>query len=176
MKLYQRVKAIHQALTPQSSWLKGLRDLAIFGLILFAVLSYQQRNMAREQAPDIMALTTQNTVVSMAKDAPTLVYFWGSWCPVCRITSPMVNAINDDYAVITVAVASGGNDDINQYLTEHDYQFPVINDTEGMHIQWGALAYPAIYVVDQTGQIRYVTSGVTTTWGLRARLWLATNL
>ncbi|MDX1280456.1 hypothetical protein [Shewanella colwelliana] len=70
----------------------------------------------------------------------------------------------------------GGNDDINQYLTEHDYQFPVINDTEGMHIQWGALAYPAIYVVDQTGQIRYVTSGVTTTWGLRARLWLATNL
>ncbi|MDX1280455.1 thioredoxin domain-containing protein [Shewanella colwelliana] len=108
MKLYQRVKAIHQALTPQSSWLKGLRDLAIFGLILFAVLSYQQRNMLREQAPDIMALTTQNTVVSMAKDAPTLVYFWGSWCPVCRITSPMVNAINDDYAVITVAVASGG--------------------------------------------------------------------
>ena len=39
--------------------------------------------------------------------------------------------------------------------------------------QWGVRAVPASFVVDGTGQIRYVEVGYTTGIGLRLRLWLA---
>jgi predicted transcriptional regulator len=38
---------------------------------------------------------------------------------------------------------------------------------------WGVRGVPTAFVVDGDGQIRYVTTGVTTRWGLRLRLWLA---
>nr|WP_275658947.1 protein disulfide oxidoreductase [Shewanella sp. Isolate11] len=142
-------------------------------LFAFALLSYQQRHMLSGQAPAIDAISTQGEAIHFANVQPTLVYFWGTWCPVCRITSPMVNSLAPGAKVISIAVGSGTDEQINQFMLEHQYQFDVINDKTQLHQTWGAMAFPSIYIVDAEGQIRYKTSGATSSWGMKLRLWLA---
>jgi thiol-disulfide isomerase/thioredoxin len=166
-------------------WLMTLRDTLLLAAVLFAVASYLQRDMHTGSAFPITSQLIDGRHVSLFNtrqqadtNQATLVYFWGTWCPVCKITSPMVNSVanTQDYRVISVAVASGSNADISTFMQHNDYQFAVINQsTNGHHFsqQWGATALPAIYIVDKNNQIRFVTTGVTSSWGMSLRLWLA---
>ncbi|WP_394129811.1 protein disulfide oxidoreductase [Shewanella maritima] len=200
---------LKQQLRSGRFWLTQLRDLLILFVILFAISSYLQRDMHRGQAIAINGINihgqavhgfnldkqdklplsqTQNPAFStlsssdtLQSDRPTLLYFWGTWCAVCRITSPMVNQLHlDDYQVLTIAVASNTDNHIQRYMQENEYQFEVINqdapdNQPDMSEQWGAFALPAIYIIDDKQQIRYVTQGATSTWGMKIRMWLAAN-
>lgn len=145
-------------------------------LVLYGLSLYLQRNMVTGQAPVLNGITINSSHIALniAQTEPTLVYFWGTWCSACRITSPMIDTISQDHRVISVAVASGTDNDIQHYMDEHQYHFPVLNDDSGeQSSHWGAAAFPAIYIIDTQGKIRYVTSGVTSSWGMKFRLWLA---
>lgn len=69
-------------------------------------------------------------LAALSADKPTLVYFWGTWCPICRTTSPSVNtlAAQENYPVVTVAIKSGTDQELHSYLSEHSYNFTTIND------------------------------------------------
>ncbi|MGZ9897708.1 protein disulfide oxidoreductase [Shewanella gaetbuli] len=170
-----------QRLKTKSFWLKQLRDIGVVALILFAIASYLQRDMITGTAPALNATTINHHTVQLSQTTPTIVYFWGTWCAVCKVTSPMVNSVakSDKYQVISIAVASGSNQDISYYMQQNGLDFPVINEasippaTDTLSQQWGANAFPAIYIVDKNHQIRFITSGVTTSWGLKFRLWAA---
>lgn len=164
---------LKKLLFPQTRLRRWTRDLLLFGIIAFLALSYQQRHMISGHAPAFSSQTVEGAQISLSTTEPTLVYFWGTWCPVCRVTSPMVNSLVDNHHVISIAVDSGSDEEIAQFIREHDYQFKVVNDTSNLDQQWGALAFPAIYIVDPQGDIRFVTSGVTSNIGLKLRLFIA---
>ncbi|EGM69364.1 protein disulfide oxidoreductase [Shewanella sp. HN-41] len=169
-------KGWSQKLRSPRFWLKQLRDLAIMALVLYGVSRYLQRDMVTGQAPALsgIAIDGSHLALNTTQTEPTLVYFWGTWCPVCRVTSPMIETVGQDHRVISVAVASGSDSEIQRFMDEHEYHFPVLNDDSGeQSTQWGAMAFPAIYIIDTQGNIRYVTSGVTSSWGMKFRLWLA---
>lgn len=183
--------SLRQRMSSRSFWIKQLRDMSILLVMLFAIASYLQRDMINGQAPNLTAMTINQHPFDLATLAststkPTLVYFWGSWCSACKVTSPMVNSVasSSDYQVISIAVASGSDDDIAQYMQLNQLSFKVINEAElpqvtnqpSLSQQWGANAFPAIYIIDENQHIRFITSGVTTSWGLRLRLWLTTLL
>ncbi|WP_434938604.1 protein disulfide oxidoreductase [Shewanella sp. HL-SH8] len=178
---------LRQRIRTGSFWVKQLRDISIILVILFVITSYLQRDMINGQAPNLSAVTvSQQSFDLTASTKPTLVYFWGTWCSACKITSPMVNSVasSNDYQVISIAVASGSDDDITQYMQLNQLSFEVINEAQlpqvinqpSLSQQWGANAFPSIYIIDENQHIRFVTSGVTTTWGLKLRLWLTTFL
>ncbi|MDO5091546.1 MAG: protein disulfide oxidoreductase [Cardiobacteriaceae bacterium] len=108
------------------------------------------------------------------RDKPLFLYFWGSWCGICRHTSPQVQSLkNAGYAVISIASHSGSDADLRAYLAKHGWDFPVINDAHGtLHRDFAIVAVPTIAIV-QNGQIRVSTSGWSSAWGLRARYHLA---
>ncbi|QDF68572.1 protein disulfide oxidoreductase [Shewanella sp. SNU WT4] len=140
---------------------------------MFLISTYMQRHMISGAAPELSGQTSLHAPFILQSDPePTLIYFWGTWCPACRMTSPAVNDLSKDNAVVSVAVSSGSNDDINQFMLSHDYQFAVINDDGELSKRWGAHALPAIYIVKQ-GEVQWVTSGVTSGWGLKVRMWLS---
>ena len=184
-----RIERLINTLKSRRFWLTSMRDTAILIIILFIIASYLQREMRTGIAPPIKAYTiaslplssfTSDSNISSKMGKSTLVYFWGTWCPICSVTSPMVNSVakNGVYTVISVAVASGSNADIEQFMQQHNYHFSVINEdknsqTASLSEQWGATALPAIYIVDKDNNIRFVTSGVTTSWGMSLRLWFA---
>ncbi|GAA0789507.1 MULTISPECIES: protein disulfide oxidoreductase [Pseudomonadati] len=178
---------LRQRINSRAFWIKQIRDLGILSVALFAIASYMQRDMIDGQAPQLSAVTVQQQPFILATSTkPTLVYFWGTWCPACKVTSPMVNSLasHNEYQVISIAVASGSDQDIIQFMYNNDLQFPVINEAnmtlvphqQSLSQQWGANAFPAIYIIDNQQQIRFVTSGITTQWGLKLRLWLSTFL
>lgn len=109
-------------------------------------------------------------LIAMSQKEPVLVYFWGTWCPVCSTTSPSVNFLSDYYPTVTVALTSGKPERVQQYQTEKDYQFQTVNDQKGaISRSWGVSVTPTIFVVDK-GEITSVTTGFTSPIGIWLRL------
>ncbi|WP_165905039.1 protein disulfide oxidoreductase [Parashewanella curva] len=158
------------------SWKKAVRDVVILSAIVLGVSYYLHSDMAPGEAPILSGITTQGKTISLADKPkePTLVYFWGTWCGYCSFTSPMVENVAKDHPVISVAIASGTNLEINQHMQDKGLAFPVINDSTS-HItnRWGASGVPAIFIIDTDGNIAAKTTGPTSEWGLRLRLWWA---
>lgn len=164
-------------LKDKSFWLSNLKTLAIMLVIVFGITQYQQRNMTTGLAPQLESV---NYSINYA-DGPTLVYFWGSWCGICKTTSPSVSTLaegalqqDSGYKVLSVALSSGSDEEIQQYLTENEYSFSIINDDSGqISQQWGVAVTPSFFVINQQGEITTTSSGMTSLWGMKFRLWLA---
>lgn len=152
------------------------RDIVLIISIVFIVNFYQTRHTP-ELAPQLNATLISGesvSLTSMLKQSPVMVYFWGSWCPMCSMTSPTVSKLAKDYQVITVALSSGNQQQVKKYLKENDYQFAVINDPDGAVSQiWGVSVTPTFFIISRQGKVSSVTTGISTNWGLRFRLWLA---
>jgi peroxiredoxin len=109
----------------------------------------------------------------MSHAEPVLLYFWASWCPVCKAVSPAVEALRDDYAVVTVALSSGSREQILTFAREHNFGFQIVSDPGGdIARTWNVHGTPTIAVLYQ-GQVTSMTSGITTPPGISMRLWLA---
>jgi len=111
------------------------------------------------------------------KGRPILVHFWAAWCPMCRFGDDAIAAIAEDFSVVTVAIQSGGAEEIMGYLSRESLAFPVIPDPDGaLAAAWGVPGVPASFVLDGSGRIRFATAGYTTGIGLRGRLWAASMM
>ncbi|CAA0125044.1 Sporulation thiol-disulfide oxidoreductase A [Halioglobus japonicus] len=109
----------------------------------------------------------------MSQTEPVLLYFWASWCPVCKAVSPAVEALRDDYAVVTVALSSGSREKVLSFAREHDLGFQIVNDPGGdIGRTWNVRGTPTIAVLYQ-GHVTSMTSGITTPPGISIRLWLS---
>jgi thiol-disulfide isomerase/thioredoxin len=151
-----------------------------FALLLVAVVIgvrfYQQRTLAEGPAPVTRAALLNGQVFDLAawRGEPLLVYFWASWCPVCRLEQGAIAALVRDQRVVTVAMQSGSSAEVAKYLREQGLEIPVINDPDGaLAARWGVRATPSFFIVDGTGAIRFREVGYTSEPGLRLRMWLA---
>ncbi|KGQ69750.1 thioredoxin [Chelonobacter oris] len=113
-------------------------------------------------------------LAQLGYDRPAILYFWGSWCGYCRYTSPAIDSLAaDGVAVVSIALRSGDRQTVQAYLDEHGYRFTTVNDPDGeIAKQWQVSVTPTIIIFDQ-GKMAFSTSGLSTYWGLKVRLWLA---
>lgn len=151
-------------------------ELSLLLLFMLAVEAYLTRDAARGPAPVLAATLSDGRAFDLTqlRGAPALVYFWGTWCPVCRAGQGTVDALAADVPLLTVAMQSGTPGEVNVYLAEHGLRWATVADEYGaIARQWGVTGVPAVFVIDGSGDIRFVTRGYTTGWGLRLRLWLA---
>ncbi|MEH6452742.1 MAG: protein disulfide oxidoreductase [Psychromonas sp.] len=150
-------------------------------LILFIILSWgvdywRSQSMVSGDAPELITTSVQGEevdLIALSQDKPVLVYFWATWCGVCSVVSPSVDFISEHYQVVTVALSSGNENRINQYLNAKDYQFNVVNDPRGaVSREWGVSVTPTLFVIDK-GEIKSITTGFTSPMGMWLRLLLA---
>ena len=161
-------------------WKKWLRELAIFGLLAVILASaigyYQQRDIPAHQLPPLSGKSLDGhplDLQQMAAQGPVLVYFWATWCGYCRVVSPAVSELADDNQVISVALQSGSDGEVQQYLQAHQLDFPTLNDPTGAYsAAWGVRVTPTLVIVNSDGEVSWVTSGTTSKWGLQLRLAL----
>jgi peroxiredoxin len=87
---------------------------------------------------------------------------------------PNVAAVAEDHQVITVAVNSGGEQEVAAWMRERGLSMPTVVDPAGrLARSYGVRAFPTTFWVDAEGRIQNREVGYTSTLGLRARLWLA---
>ena len=163
------------------SFRRGLWSLTKFlllaTLVVTAVSWYHGRNMPKGQALPLVQLDLNGQPVNlqaMTEKGPVLLYFWATWCGYCRVVSPAVSDLAADHQVLTVALQSGSDKDVAAYQQKHGLNFDTINDPSGaLSASWGLQVTPTIVIVDREGKVSAVTSGMTSKWGLLARMWLA---
>ena len=150
--------------------------LAVFLVVYTAINWWRQPVMPAN--PDLQLTDYQGQsvdIAAMSDNSPVLVYFWGSWCGVCKITSPTVNSLaqSSAYPVVTIAVQSGSNQELKQYLKTKNFNFTAINDEDGdIFKAWQGQVTPS-FVILKDGEMTQGLTGVQPEWSLRLRLWLS---
>ena len=157
-------------------WVKITLEVLFFVVLFLGIRAYTQRDMISGIAPQIQAITInqQSFDLHSEQQKPVLVHFWASWCGICKLEQSSIDALSKDYKVMTIAMQSGSDEEVQAYLSEHDLSFDVINDVEGDFVSaYGVRGVPTSFVVNSNNEITASEVGYTTGWGLRFRMWLA---
>lgn len=157
--------------------LKLIKEILI-SLSLFLIIYTAFTLHKSPKVPDNPVLTltdihgTSYDINTMSQNSPVLVYFWGSWCHICKHTTPNVLNISQDYPVIAVAVNSGNDLAISQFLNQYSKpnNFTVINDMNGNYFnEWQGQVTPSFVIIDK-GKITQRFIGIQPTPILKARM------
>ena len=105
---------------------------------------------------------------------PILVHFWATWCPTCKLEASNIQAVSQNYNIITIAVQSGDDNKIKKYLQENNLDFKVINDKNAFYAnKYNIKVYPTTLIYDKNKNLIFSEVGYTSTFGLKIRLWWA---
>lgn len=149
-----------------------LIKVVLLVFILSNIMSYVRApELASTQLPKIEAQLLDGSMFRVEEGEPLLLHYWAVWCPTCKFEAPNIETVSKVYNVLTIAVNSGSDAEVKAYMQEHDLNFKVINDTEGVWAKrFKVEAYPTTFMYDAKGELRFTEVGYTSTAGLLARL------
>lgn len=158
-------------------WARELLVLALIVLVATFTMDWLRAPQAPPAFNNQMLETLNGERVSLAQlseSKPLLVYFWASWCAICRFTTPSVaKLVANGGNVLTVALRSGDNQQVERWLARKQLQLPVVNDQLGaLSAQWQVGVTPTFVLISQ-GKVVQSTTGWTSYWGMKLRLWWA---
>jgi peroxiredoxin len=162
------------------SWLRLLVEIIIIIAIVLSVRYWFQRDLPSGKAPDFQAVLMDGKLVNLKdyRGEPMLLTFWATWCKFCTLSEGSITSLNKDWQVLTVAYQSGEKAAVAEHIKERNLEsWDVIPDQDGRLAElFNVNAVPASYIIDGKGNIRVKEVGMTTGWGLKARLWYAKNI
>lgn len=142
----------------------------IAALLIFIAPIFVSFNSLSGQPPQI----SQRTLTGDAIENPKFIYFWAQWCPTCKNMQTPISEVLKDYAGLTVAVKSGMEFKVKDYLTEQQLNWLTVNDENGVIAKhYSVKAVPTVFILNSQGEIAFVTQGYMSEFSLRLRLWLA---
>jgi len=151
-------------------------DILVLVAIYFIAQSYMQRNLASGTAPEISSNLIDGSPVQLNqyRGKPLLLHFWATWCSICKLEQASIQSLSDSYQVVTVAMQSGSNQDVENFMRQQSLSFHAIADPTGnISSQYGVNAVPTSFILDSNGKILFTETGFSSEWGLRLRLWIA---
>ncbi len=155
-----------------------LKEIAIFVIVMtiFAnIISLYKSSDLNSQALELSSVTLMdNEIYSFKNDKPVLIHFWATWCPTCKLEASNIESISKQYNVVTIAVNSGSNKDVRDYLDENEFTFKVVNDQDSIYsTEFKIAAYPTTFIYDKNRDLVFSEVGYTSTVGLYFRMWWA---
>lgn len=119
------------------------------------------------EAPDL-SLPDQNGFERRLCDLTgkvVVLKFWTLWCGHCRAEFPHFVELleqykgDDEVAFLTVATAGSPRADVNEFLSENGYAFPVLLDNQGGNLDFEVSDYPTTFFLDPDGLIQFRSDG-----------------
>lgn len=164
-------------------WRRRARSWAINIAILFAAFLaahlWQTRNMASGQAPEVQferAVTAGNSQTltqwrQQHAGEPVVLYFWATWCPICKLEQGSVDALVQKYPVLPIAMQSGPASTVAAYEQKSGLRWNSAMDPQGdIARTFGVNSTPSFIILAPDGTISSRTVGLTSNWGLQLRL------
>lgn len=151
-------------------------DLALFAVIFSVIAAIQSADLlsSGQPAPDVQltSLTGERASLADYRGKRTLVVFWAPWCGVCGAESDNVDRVRDwlgdRVQVVSVALDYQSRQDVEQFVAEHDVDYPVLLGDTRAREAFRIDVYPTLYVLDDEGRVDHTVVGYTTTLGM---LW-----
>lgn len=116
-------------------------------------------------APDFQAITTLGEKVTLSdfRGKSVVVNFWASWCGPCVNEMPLINRVFQDNEsdVVTLFVNVGeSKGTVNEFLTQQQFDFPVIIDVTGkISGMYAVTGLPVTYILDDEGKVAHSIIG-----------------
>ena len=156
-------------------YIKEIITFSILILVIANLISlYKSRDLNKQtlQLSNITLLENSKYIIS--NDKPTLIHVWATWCPTCKVEASNIQTVSKSFNVLTIAVKSGSNEDILQWMKDSDYDFNVINDSSGLiSSKFNIGVFPTTFIYDKNKNLVFSDVGYTSTWGLYLRMWWA---
>jgi peroxiredoxin len=122
-------------------------------------------------APELRLLPADSTAAPVSLDElagkPRLVFFWTTWCNICRAEMPDIEAAAQAYAssglvVLGVAVNEDGAT-VQEAAPRLNVTFPLLVDPEAAAARlYGVRVVPMLFFIDRRGVIVRVLAGEVT--------------
>ncbi|MBQ6974528.1 MAG: TlpA family protein disulfide reductase [Oscillospiraceae bacterium] len=133
-------------------------------------------------APDftVYTLTGEAARLSDFAGKPVVVNFWATWCPPCRQELPGFENAWQQYGddVVFLMVECGGEavDEVESFVAEGGYTFPVYVDSDGSGAAaYGINAIPVTALVDAEGNLFAYQVGAVEEDSLRGAIDMLLN-
>ncbi len=106
----------------------------------------------------------EHTVSEMLKSGPVLLAIYKSSCPACKMMMPFLNRIQDRYAgkgLLVYGVAQDSANVTRSFIRRSGLEYPILieGDQYPLSNAFDVFGTPAIFVIDQNGEITYSTQG-----------------
>lgn len=155
-----------------------LKEIIIFvlALVIFSNVLSLYKSSELNKKPLVLSEVKliNNDKYNISDTEPTLIHFWATWCPTCKVEASNIQTLSKNYNVLTIAVKSGSDEDINLWLENNNYDFHVVNDNKGaLSSNFKIAAFPTTFVYDKNKNLVFSDVGYTSTWGLTLRMWWA---
>ena len=154
------------------------KEIALFFLVMTVLanaISYYKSTDLDAEAFRINSLQLINAK-EFAPEAgkAILVHFWATWCPTCKLEAANIERISKEYQVLSIAVKSGSDEEVQEYLNEHALDFDTYNDADAsLAREYNIGAYPTTFIYDKDKNLVFSEVGYTSTIGLYLRMWWA---
>lgn len=135
-----------------------------------------QRDIVSGIAPNISSVMLNEQYFDLYKNKqrPILIHFWATWCPVCKLEQSNIQNVSKDMPVITIAMQSGNDDELREFMKDEYLSFNTINDESGrLSRLYNIRGVPVSFIINKDNKIEFTEVGYTTELGLRVRLWWA---
>ena len=143
-----------------------MKRLATLLVLISACLSLQMvfAVQAGDSAPAWQAQDLAGNTVTFPKTnagQTTVLVFWATWCPYCRVFMPYLTGIETDYRQQGVRVLAvnckeeKGEEDPAVYIRSHDYNFQTVLDGDAIAKQYDVQFIPGLMIIGTDGKVVY---------------------
>lgn len=172
--------AIHPPRTRSQKIRRFLLEASLVALVYFGISHLQTSGLLSrgEPAPDFRLNNLQGESVALSefRGKKVLLHFWATWCGACKREFGMLrdfqNELPDDVVLLSIA-ADGAPEALQRFVAEHRINYPVLIADDSLLSRFQVGAFPTNYIVDTDGNVQGRTVGMSTRWGLDARLGCA---
>ncbi len=111
-------------------------------------------------------LNGETVKIGGAQDKVYLVDFWATWCAPCRQSMPFFQELHEEFGkrgleVVGIALESGTEQEVRAFIKPLGITYRVVvpEDENAVRNLYRVEMFPTLYIVDQTGTIRYAETG-----------------
>lgn len=93
-------------------------------------------------------------------EGPTVVAFFKTSCPVCKMVAPMLTKLSEGGARV-VAIGEDPPDDITEYSEANNQRVPTVSQGAPYSVSaaYGLEAVPSIFLVGENGEVQQAIAG-----------------
>lgn len=155
---------------------KYIKEIVKYTIIIVVALNivsyYKSQDLNKEKLPYKTFELIDGSNYEISNNKPLLVYFWATWCPICKLQSPNIEHLSKEYQVITIASQSGSKEEIKNYLKEKNLTFKVVDDSNGDFAkEINVQGYPTTLIYDKDKNLQFSDVGYTSTLSLKLKMW-----
>lgn len=145
----------------------------LFVSLALAVAAFAQQGLSNgSNAPQfsLAGIDGQTYDLNQLRGKVVLVTFWSTRCNICHSELPNMNRLATRYKgqpVVFLALTMDNESKVSTYLKSNEFDFTIVPNSFGAVLQYAdrdrtgniAMGFPAYYLIDQNGIVRFKSSG-----------------